>query len=174
MTADVFVPGKATFDHLEEAPCVEPARTATGEEDFIAINDIIGESVVSVARAGDPTNNHGTTVTFKDKLTNSAGEDIGWATGWASVYVNPNTGKSMEWCSGVYHFPDGDVSYQGIVYIDLAIQGVEQSFTAIGTSGRYLGKTGNLSYQLAQDEAPKPDTPLLYRIRIYLGIAPVA
>lgn len=151
-------------------PFVQLATPAPGnDEGMILLNDMTGESLVTVFRPGDPETNHGTIVTYQDKITAADGTPVATAVGWASVYLNPNNNRAMQFAGGTYRFDDGDVSYMGIVYIDSAINGEEQSFPAFGISGRYAGRVGNLSYQLDQEEAPRPDVPLLYKIRLCLS-----
>jgi hypothetical protein len=161
----------AGFAEAGPEPFVQLTKPVSDTDDgIILLDDMTGESLVTVHKQGDPADNNGTIVTYQDKITAADGTPVATAVGWATVYVNPNNGRAMQFAGGTYRFDDGDVSYMGIVYIDQAIKAEEQSFAAFGTSGRYLGKVGSLSYQLDQKAAPQTDVPLLYKIRLYLGL----
>jgi hypothetical protein len=165
---DLLIKG---YEQAGPEPFVQVPKPLSATDDgIIVVDDMTGESLVKVWREGAPETNFGTIVKYEDKLTAADGTPMATAVGWATVYMNPNNNRAMQFAGGTYSFEDGDVSYMGIVYIDSAIKGEEQSFPAFGVSGRYKGRVGSLSYQLDQEGPPRTDVPLLYKIRLYLGL----
>lgn len=89
--------------------------------------------------------NLGDSVTFRDELYDEDGNKLGTGEGTVVVF-GASDGAHMQIVSAVDQFVDGTVVYTG-TYAMFPMDEAKV-VSAIGTSGRYLGKSGTRSFQL--------------------------
>jgi hypothetical protein len=94
----------------------------------------------------DPSGvNIGASVTFHDELYDEDGNKLGTGEGTA-VLFNASDGAIMQIVYAIDEFLDGTVVYTGTY--PMFPMDEAKVVSAIGTSGRYLGKRGTRSFQL--------------------------
>lgn len=116
--------------------------TATGIS-FENINEVCRIEINS----GGPSAgmNLGASVTFHDELYDEQGNKLGTGEGTAVVF-GASDGTLMQIVSAVDQFLDGTVVYTG-TYTMFPMDEAKV-VSAIGTSGRFLGKSGTRSFKL--------------------------
>ncbi len=112
------------------------------------------------ASATVPVQNVGETLIYHDNIYDADNQVVGHAVGFVSaVYKRPSDGHLMTQYYETVQLPDGSISDSGLNDRYTIFSGGVAHFHAIGTSGRYLGKTGTRDWQLIPPVAvpPRPD-----------------
>lgn len=117
--------------------------TATG----ISLENIKEVCHIEIKTGGPDASgvNLGASVTFHDELYDEDGSKLGVGEGTAVVF-GASDGTLMQIVSATDQFLDGTVVYTGTY--PMFPMDEAKAVTAIGTSGRYLGKHGTRSFQL--------------------------
>jgi hypothetical protein len=85
----------------------------------------------------------GTVGSYIDNLYTPSGKVIGTAegTGWI-VHKNRSDGHLMSYYTETVNLPGGTIRDAGTIDFSAMMSGAHVSFTAVGTSGRFVGKEG--------------------------------
>ena len=110
-----------------------------------------------------PVQNVGESLVYYDNLYNPQNQVVGHAVGFVSaIYRRPSDGHLMTQYYETVQLPQGMFSDSGVVDRYALFSGATAHFTAVGTSGAYLGWTGTRSWYFPPPvlNPPKPDTRL--------------
>lgn len=134
-------------------PSVTTDATAHGH-DCETINDITEETVgdyFTGSATPIPLTKPGEGLVYDDVIYNAQNQVIGHTVGMVTgLYVDPANGHLITQYNEVVELPGGTISTTGTNDRTAIFEGGTAHFTAIGTSGSFLGMTGIREWHLTQ------------------------
>lgn len=122
----------------------DPAAPA----DCIIHGPLKGVSHVTPRDNGPKGPSVGDTATYTGELYDASGAQVGTYKGTGVLFFDVLNNEWAQVHTGHDKFNDGTVFWNGTNTIAAAIAGQEQTFFAVGATGRYLGKIGQRKFSI--------------------------
>ena len=164
----VAVAGLACLGAATAVPASAAVPSAGSPHSGCVRHDNLVEHVHS-RYSGDVTHPKvGDTSVFADTLDNADGHLVDLSVGNAVMAYTADNGHIMQHVTGIDYFKDGTVRIDGIVDILAVAQGVPQSLTATGLTGRYRGLVGTRDFTAQDVATPTSPVPSTYSAQVDL------
>jgi hypothetical protein len=145
----------------------------TGQSGDCTVIDDLTEETTNFHYVGEsldvPVQNVGESLIYYDTLYDPRNNVVGHAVGFVSaIYRRPSDGHLMTQYYETVHLPDGSFSDSGINDRADIFDGGTAHFSAIGSSGKYLGRKGTREWQLLPPIERPPKKDARTRVKIVL------